>query len=114
LDSNTLKKLKLKWALAGVARETHKGKTFSVETKTKMSESAKGKIYSEETKIKISEAQGTAIKVMDLETNIYYSYGSIRKAAKALGIAQSALSNHLKKNPLTSFVLKGRYQIERA
>jgi DNA-binding transcriptional ArsR family regulator len=79
-----------------------------------MSESAKGKIYSEETKIKISEAQGTAIKVLDLETNLSSNYASIRKAAKALGVAQSALSNHLKKNPLSSFVLKGRYQIEKA
>ena len=91
--------------------ESHKGKNFSEETRTKMSESAKGKIYSEETKIKISKANGKTIKVTDLETNLSSNYVSIRKAAEALGVANSTLFYHFKKSSF--FCLKGRYQIEK-
>jgi len=56
--------------------EVHIGKILSDKTKAKMSEIKKGKknplfgkTHSEETKNKMSEGLGTAVKVLDLETN---------------------------------------------
>lgn len=65
--------------------EAHKEKTHSVETKAKMSETRKGKTHSEETKIQISKANGTAINVLDLKTNVSSNYASMSKAAEVLG-----------------------------
>lgn len=91
--------------------ESHRGKTISEETRIKMSKSAQGKIYTAETKMKISKANGKAIKVIDLETNLTFNYVSVRKAAEALGVANSTLFYHFKKS--SCFCLKGRYQIEK-
>jgi ribosome-binding protein aMBF1 (putative translation factor) len=66
----------------------------------------------EETKIKRSEANGTAIKVLDKETNVPTNYTSIKKAAEALGASQPALSYRFQKT--NSFILKGRYLVEKA
>jgi len=52
------------------------------QTRAKMSKSARGKIYTAETKMKISKANGKAIKVIDLETNLTSNYVSVRKAAE--------------------------------
>jgi hypothetical protein len=60
----------------------------------------------------MSEAQGIAIKVFDLETNEPSTFSSLKKAAKVLGVSQSALSQRFKTK--NSFLLKGRYQIEKA
>lgn len=90
----------------------------SEETLIKMSEAKKGKksaffgkTHSEETKVKISEIKGTAIKVLDLKTNVSSTYISIRKAAEILGVTHKALSYHFKKS--NSFVFKGRYLVEK-
>ena len=86
--------------------EANKGKNNPMFGKT-------GKTLSEEMKARISATQGTAVKVMDIETNETITYSSINRAAEALGISQQRLSYQFKKNPLSSFVLKGRYQIEK-
>ena len=94
------------------------GKTHSEETKGKMSLAKKGKkprlgkIHSEETKNKISEARGTKVKVLDLETNETSTFSSMKKAAEALGVTHPALSKRFG-GTTNSFVLKGRYQIEK-
>jgi len=96
------------------------GQTFShsEETKAKISEAQQGEnnsffgqTHSYETKAKISEALGTAIKVLDKETNATSTYASIRKAAEALGVTQRTLCYHFKKT--NSFIFKGRYRIEK-
>jgi hypothetical protein len=93
-------------------RSTHKGKKYSEETLAKMI----GKTRSEETKAKMRAApraprKGTSLEVLDLETNATSTFASISKAAEALGISKQALSKRFKTT--NSFVLKGRYQIEK-
>lgn len=109
-----------------------KGRTLSEETKAKISEARIGKIHSEETKaiigaihtgkivssetkVKISEAisevKGTPLKVLDLETNETSIFSSTAKAGEMIGVTRQALQYYLKKS--SSFVLKGRYMIEK-
>jgi hypothetical protein len=110
-----------------------KGRTLSEETKAKISEALSigkihseetkaiigaihtGKIVSSETKVKISEAisevKGTPLKVLDLETNETSIFSSTAKAGEMIGVTRQALHYYLKKS--SSFVLKGRYMIEK-
>lgn len=98
--------------------ELAKGRTPSEETKAKFSEAKRGNTYclgraqSEETRSKISEARGIAIKVLDLETNETFIFPSMNKAAKKIGVTHVALSKRFN-GTSNSFVVKGRYQIEK-
>ena len=88
------------------------GKTHNEKSKALIRTARLGKSQlSELIKIKMSEASGTAIKVFDLKTNETSIYSSMKKAAKALGVTQPALSFRFKTN--NSFLLKERYQIEK-
>jgi len=97
----------------GKSGENHPffGKTHSEESRAKISAVHKGKTCTEETKAKMSEARGTAIKILDKETNATSTYASLRKAADALGVTQPTLSYHLRKT--NSFMFKDRYLIEK-
>jgi group I intron endonuclease len=105
----------------GKMSAAHIGKILSDKTKAKLSEIKKGennplfgKTHSEETKNKMSEALGTAIKVLDLETNETSTFSSITKAAKSIGVDHGLLTYRFKKiNKTSCFVFKGRYQIEK-
>jgi len=98
--------------------ELAKGRTHSEETKGKISEALRGnkhslgRIQSEETRSKISEILGTAIKVLDLETNETFIFPSMNKAAKKAGVTHVALSKRFN-GTSDSFIVGGRYQIER-
>jgi group I intron endonuclease len=78
--------------------ELAKGRVHSEETKAKLSEAkignkhSLGRVQSEETRNKISEIRGTAIKVLDLETNETSIFPSMNKAAKKVGVTHVALS----------------------
>ena len=72
------------------AREAHKAKTLS-----------------EETKAKISEARGQVVEVLDIETNEKTTYSSGRQAAKALGCDQKTVCYYIKSKKL----FQGRYLI---
>lgn len=96
----------------------HIGRKHTEKTLKIMSEVKKGKNnplfgtnHSEETKVKLSKANGIAIKVLDKETNETSYYSSMRKAAEAVGVANTTLNYHFKKN--SCICLKGRYLIER-
>ena len=70
-----------------------------------------GKKHLDESRLKISKSNGTAIEVLDLQTEERSNYLSMIKAAEALGCSAAALSKGLKKsNP---FVLKERFQIKK-
>lgn len=55
--------------------------------------------------------RGISVKVLDIDTNETKTYSSINKAAEALDVSQQRLSYHFQKT--NSFILKGRYQIEK-
>jgi hypothetical protein len=59
----------------------------------------------------MSEANGIAIKVFDKEMNVTSTFSTITKAAEGLGVTRQALLYHFKKS--SSFLFKGRYQIEK-
>nr|AMX22307.1 GIY-YIG endonuclease [Cryphonectria parasitica] len=90
------------------------GKITSEETKALISLGRIGKSFlSESIKEKMSADNGTAIRVIDLNTNETSVYTSITKAAKAIGITQSTLSIRFKNTEGGSFIVKKRYQIEK-
>lgn len=89
-------------------------------TKAKLREARLGVKSSEETRAKLRVIQstrlkhpvpGTAIKVLDLETNETSIFSTMKKAAETLGVTSPALSKRFKTT--NSFVLRGRYQIEK-
>jgi len=104
-----------------IMSKAHIGKILSDKTKAEMSAAKKGKnnplfgkTHSEKTKNKMSEALGTAVQVLDLETNETSTFSSITKAAKSIGVDHGLLTYRLKKLKETScFVFKGRYKIEK-
>jgi len=60
----------------------------------------------------MSAERGTALKVIDLNTNETSVYTSVTKAAKAMGVTQPSLSIRVK-NTQGSFIVKKRYLIEK-
>lgn len=89
------------------------GKTHTEETKTLISLARLGKsILSESIKAKMSEQSGTALKVIDLNTNETSVYTSITKAAKAMNVTHPSLSRRLQ-NTQGYFIVKKRYQVEK-
>lgn len=89
------------------------GKTHSKETKALISLARLGKSFlSDSIKAKMSEESGTALRVLDLETNETSVYSSITKAAKGMGVTQPPLSRRVK-NTQGSFIFKKRYQVEK-
>jgi group I intron endonuclease len=80
-------------------------KTHTQETKAKLRAAALGRKLSEDTKAKMSEAKkgnknmseanGTAVEVLDLETNVKQTFFSIRMAAIAVGVAHSTVLRYL-------------------
>lgn len=89
------------------------GKTHSKEVRALITLAKLGKsILSESVKAKMSEESGTALRVIDLETNEISVYTSIKKAAEGMGVSQPAVSKRLSKSE-DSFVVKKRYQVEK-
>lgn len=89
------------------------GKTHSEETKSLISLARTGKNFlSESAKDKMSEDTGTALRVLDLETNKTLIYTSITRAAKAMGVTSPSIGRRIK-NTQGSFIVKKRYQVER-
>lgn len=89
------------------------GRTHTEETKALIRLARLGKsIISESIKAKMSEESGTALKVIDLNTNETSVYTSITKAAKAMGVTQPSLSRRVK-NTQSYFIVKKRYHIEK-
>jgi group I intron endonuclease len=66
-----------------------------------------GQTRSEETQIKMSKAQGTAVEIIDKETNIKTTFTSIRQADKELDVDKNTISRYIKSKKL----YKGRYLI---
>ena len=60
----------------------------------------------------MSEESGTALRILDLETNETSEFSSITRAAKAMGVTQPPLSRRVK-NTEGPFIVKKRYQVER-
>ncbi len=88
-------------------------RTVSEETKALIRLARLGKPHiSEEAKSKMSEERGTAVRVLDLKTNETSVYTSTKKAAEAMGVAQTGVSRRLKKSP-GSIIVKKRYQVEK-
>jgi len=87
------------------------GKTHTEETKALLRAARLGKVLSESAKTKMSVDKGTAIKVFDKEMNVTSTFSSITRAAEGLGVTRQALLYHFKKS--SSFLFKGRYQIEK-
>lgn len=89
------------------------GKTHSKETKALISLARLGKNFiSESASYKMSKDTGTALRVLDLNTNETSIYTSITRAAEAMGVTQPGLSVRVK-NTQGSFIVKKRYQVER-
>ena len=89
------------------------GKTHSKETKALISLARLGKNFiSESARYKMSKGTGTALRVLDLNTNETSIYTSITRAAEAMGVTQPGLSVRVK-NTQGSFIVKKRYQVER-
>jgi len=89
------------------------GKTHSAETKALISLARLGKsILSESIKEKMSADSGTAIRVLDLNTNEISVYTSITRAAKGMGVTQPGLSRRLKETE-GSILVKKRFQVEK-
>lgn len=89
------------------------GKTHSKEVRALITLAKLGKsILSESVKAKMSQESGTALRVIDLETNEISVYTSIKKAAEGMGVSQPAVSKRLSKSE-DSFVVKKRYQVEK-
>jgi hypothetical protein len=89
------------------------GKTHSKETKALISLARLGKsLLSDSIKAKMSAENGTALRVIDLETNETSVYSSITKAAQAMGVTQPTLSRRVK-NTQGPFIFKKRFQVEK-
>jgi group I intron endonuclease len=89
------------------------GKIPSKETKALISLARLGKSFiSDSIKTKMSEESGTALRILDLETNETSEFSSITRAAKAMGVTQPPLSRRVK-NTEGPFIVKKRYQVER-
>jgi ferritin-like metal-binding protein YciE len=89
------------------------GKTHSAETKALISLARLGKsILSESIKEKMSADSGTAIRVLDLNTNEISVYTSITRAAKGMGVTQPGLSRRLKETE-GSILVKKRFLVEK-
>lgn len=88
------------------------GKIPSKETKALISLARLGKSFiSDSIKTKMSEESGTALRILDLETNETSEFSSITRAAKAMGVTQPPLSRRVK-NTEGPFIVKKRYQVE--
>lgn len=89
------------------------GRKHSAETKALISLARLGKsILSESIKNKMSVDSGTAVKVLDLNTNEISVYTSITKAAEGMGVRQPSLSKRLKETQ-GSITVKKRFQVEK-
>lgn len=89
------------------------GKLHSEETKALITLARLGKSHlSESIRAKMSKESGTAVRVIDLETNEVSVYTSITRAAKAMGVTQPPLSRKVKSTH-GSFIVKKRYQVEK-
>nr|YP_010743690.1 hypothetical protein QAZ32_mgp03 [Diaporthe sojae]WET30436.1 hypothetical protein [Diaporthe sojae] len=89
------------------------GRKHSAETKALISLARLGKsILSESIKNKMSVDSGTAVKVLDLNTNEISVYTSITRAAEGMGVTQPSLSKRLKETQ--GFItVKKRFQVEK-
>ena len=88
------------------------GKKHSKETKALISLSRLGKSFlSEEVKNRLSKDSGTAVKVINLTTNETTVYTSIIRAAKGMGVTHPSLSKRLKtsKGPI---LVKSLFKVE--
>lgn len=63
-------------------------------------------------KDKMSVNSGTAVKVLDLNTNETAMYTSVTRAAKAMGVTQPSLTKRLKETQGT-IIVKKRFQVEK-
>ena len=89
------------------------GKTHSAETKASISLARLGKSFlSESMKDKMSTDRGTALRVLDLNTNEVTIYTSITRAAKAMGATHPSISKRLKETE-GSIIVKKRFQVEK-
>lgn len=89
------------------------GKKHSAETKALISLARLGKsIISESIKDRMSVDSGTAVKVLDLNTNEISVYTSITRAAEGMGVTQPSLSKRLKEAQ-GSITVKKRFQVEK-
>lgn len=89
------------------------GRKHSAETKALISLARLGKsILKESIKNKMSVDSGTAVKVLDLNTNEISVYTSITRAAEGMGVTQPSLSKRLKETQ--GFItVKKRFQVEK-
>lgn len=89
------------------------GKKHSAETKALISLARLGKSFiSKSIKDKMSIDRGTAIRVLDLNTNEVSVYTSITRAAEYMGVTQPLLSKRLKETQ-GSIIVKKRFQVEK-
>jgi group I intron endonuclease len=89
------------------------GRKHSAETKALISLARLGKsILSESIKNKMSVDSGTAVRVLDLNTNEISVYTSITRAAEGMGVTQPSLSKRLKETQ-GSITVKKRFQVEK-
>ena len=68
-----------------------------------------GKLRSEDTRAKISSSKGTAVKVMDLQTNETIIYPSGNQAAKVISCSPATFQSYLKLGK----ILRNRYILSR-
>lgn len=89
------------------------GRKHSAETKALISLARLGKsILSESIKNKMSVDSGTAVRVLDLNTNEISVYTSITRAAEGMCVTQPSLSKRLKETQ-GSITVKKRFQVEK-
>lgn len=89
------------------------GKTHSAETIASIRSARSGKSFlSNSMKDKMSLDSGTAVRVLDLNTNETSVYTSLTRAAKAMGVTRPPLARRLKETQGTIIVNK-RFQVER-
>jgi hypothetical protein len=86
------------------------GRTVSIETRNKMSNSQKGKKASEETRRKLRENIGKPIIQYDLQMNKIAEHISISEASRITGIHLSAIAHTLKGQRKTSGGYKWKYK----
>lgn len=69
-------------------------------------------ILSESVKDRMSADRGTAVKVLDLNTNEVTVYTSMTRAAEAMGVTRPSISKRLKEaqGPI---IVKKRFKVER-
>lgn len=92
-------------------RHTEESKAIMRQAKLGKNHPMFGKTVPLQIKKKLSIANGTAIKVTDLESNLEETCFSIRKAAVLLCVDHSTLSKRIKAS--NCFILNGRYKVEK-